>query len=69
MWWNDSPGWSNAINYEATVTDPVVYSRPWTIAFPLKRQKGELLEVACHEEDQDLAHLKLIKDAAAANKK
>ena len=53
------------INYEATVTDPVVYSRPWTIAFPMKRQSGELLEVACHEDDQDLAHLKTIKDAAA----
>ncbi|MDP8990540.1 MAG: hypothetical protein M3N41_10745 [Acidobacteriota bacterium] len=59
----------DAINYEATVTDPLVYSRPWTIAFPLKTEKGGLLEVACHEDDQDLAHLKFIKDAAAAKKK
>jgi hypothetical protein len=55
---------ANTIAYEATVTDPVVYSRPWTIALPLNRQKDELLEVACHEDDQDLAHLKAIKDAA-----
>ncbi len=61
-----SPG---TINYEATVTDPLVYSRPWTIAFPLHAEKGGLLEVACHEDDQDLAHLKQIKDAAAARKK
>jgi hypothetical protein len=53
------------VNYEATVTDPVVYTRPWTIAFPMKRQKGELLEAACHEDDQDLAHLKAIRDATA----
>lgn len=64
-----TPAGPDRVNYAATVTDPLVYSRPWTIAFPLKREKGELLEAACHEEDQDLAHLKAIKDAAAAGKK
>ena len=38
--------------------DPLVYTRPWTIAFALNRQKEELLEVACHEDNQDLQHLK-----------
>ena len=55
----------DTISYEATVTDPVVYTRPWTIAFPFKREKGMLFEAACHEEDHDLPHLKAIKDAAA----
>jgi hypothetical protein len=55
----------DTIMYEATVTDPVVYTRPWTIKFPLRRQSGELLEVACHEDDVDLEHLKVIKDAAS----
>ena len=32
----------DTLNYEATVTDPVVYTRPWTIAFPMKREKFEL---------------------------
>jgi hypothetical protein len=59
----------DTINYEATVTDPVVYTRPWTIAFPMRREKFELLEAACHEEDHDLPHLKVLKDAAAAKKK
>jgi hypothetical protein len=49
--------------YEATITDPVVYTRPWTIAFSLRRQQDELLEVACHEDNQDLRHLKEIRDA------
>jgi hypothetical protein len=55
----------DTINYEATITDPVVYTRPWTIAYPIRRQKGDLIEAACHEEDQDLPHLKALKDAAA----
>jgi hypothetical protein len=59
-----APADQNTINYEATVTDPIVYTRPWTLSFPIKRQKGELLEVACLEDDQDLLHLKAIKDAA-----
>ena len=49
--------------YEATVTDPVVYTRPWTIAMPLRRQGDELLEVACLEDNQDLKHLKDVRDA------
>jgi hypothetical protein len=52
------------INYQATVSDPLVYTRPWTIALPLNRQKDELLEVACHEDNQDLLHLKEIRDEA-----
>ena len=52
----------NTIEYRATVTDPVVYTRPWTIGFRLNRQEGEMLEVACLEDDQDLPHLKDVKD-------
>jgi hypothetical protein len=63
-----TPVGPDTLNYEATVTDPVVYTRPWTIAFPVKREKFELIEAACHEEDHDLPHLKAIKDAAAAKK-
>jgi len=55
---------AGTVYYEATITDPVVYTRPWTIAFALKRQQDELLEVACHEDNQDLRHLKEIRDAA-----
>jgi hypothetical protein len=57
---------ADTIHYEATVTDPLVYTRPWTIALPLNRQADELLEVACHEDNQDLQHLKEIRDAARA---
>ena len=57
---------ADRIDYRATVTDPLAYARPFTIAFALNRQPDELLEVACHEDNQDLKHLKDVKDAAAA---
>jgi hypothetical protein len=60
-----TPAGPDTIRYQATVTDPVVYMRPWTIAFPIKRQEGMLFEAACHEEDHDLPHLKAIRDAGS----
>jgi hypothetical protein len=57
------------ITYRATVTDPGAYTRPWTIEIPLRRQNEELIEVACHEDNGDLQHLKEVKDAARAAKK
>jgi hypothetical protein len=60
---------ADTINYQATITDPVVYTRPFTIAFPLRRQRDELLESACHEDNQDLQHLKEVRDAARAKSK
>jgi hypothetical protein len=55
---------AQTVQYEATVTDPIAYTKPWTIALPLKREKQEVLEVACHEDNQDLQHLKDVRDAA-----
>jgi hypothetical protein len=57
---------ADTIRYQATVTDPIVYTRPWTIEVMFNRGEGELLEVACLEDDQDLQHLKEIKEAARA---
>jgi len=57
------------ITYRATVTDPIVYTRPWTIEIPLSRQNDELLEVACHEDNGDLQHLKDVRDEYRAQQK
>jgi hypothetical protein len=48
----------DTIVYEATVTDPTVYSRPWTLRVPLRRQpKGtELIEYDCVEGERDAVH-------------
>ena len=42
----DSP---DSIAYRATVDDPTVYTKPWTIELFLMRAKGPLYEFACHE--------------------
>lgn len=55
---------ADTITYEATITDPIVYTRPFTVRFPVRRQPDELLEIACHEDNQDLIHLKEVKDEA-----
>jgi hypothetical protein len=63
-----TPAAPDKVSYQATVADPVVYTRPWTIAMAFNREKFELTEAACHEEDVSLPHLKAIKDAAAGKK-
>jgi len=42
----------DAINYEVTITDPDVFTRPWKIAMPLYRRlepNAQLLEFRCKE--------------------
>ncbi len=57
------------IIYRATVTDPIAYTKPWTIEIPLNRQPEELLEVACHEDNGDLQNLKSVRDEFRAQQK
>jgi hypothetical protein len=54
----------DTFRYEATVTDPASFTRPWTLRMDMRRLPSELLEVACLEDDQDLPHLKDVRDAA-----
>jgi hypothetical protein len=47
---------ADTIHYQVTIDDPQVYTRPWTMAFPLRRnnEKGfRLLEEACHEGERN----------------
>jgi hypothetical protein len=38
------------IDYEARIEDPEVFTRPWTLAFPLMRdEEYRIYEYACHE--------------------
>ncbi|MCU1340234.1 MAG: hypothetical protein JWO19_5815 [Bryobacterales bacterium] len=50
---------ADTINYEATIDDSKVFTRPWKIAFDLGRNRDpnyENLEYACVEGEQDLQH-------------
>jgi hypothetical protein len=60
---------ADTITYRATITDPVVYTAPWTIQMSLRRQDDELLEIACHEDNGDLQNLKAVWDAHRAGLK
>jgi len=57
-----TPVSADQVIYRATVSDPIAYTRPWTIEIPLNRQDQELLEVACLEDNNDLQHLKDVRD-------
>jgi hypothetical protein len=52
----------DTIHYAATVEDPKVFARPWTVVFALERNKEEgfeQMEEACHESDHDGQYLLL----------
>lgn len=41
---------ADRINYEVTIEDPQVYTRPWKVAMPLTRDDTyQIYEYACHE--------------------
>ena len=41
---------ANTLQYQVTIDDPGTYTRPWTIAFPWKREPVYgMFEYACHE--------------------
>jgi hypothetical protein len=46
---------ADTIQYEVTITDPDVYTRPWTIRMPLHRQTGKtrILEFQCQAEKEE----------------
>jgi hypothetical protein len=43
------------LQYDATLTDPATWTRPWTARLLLKRTTEPLLEYACHEGNHGLA--------------
>jgi len=51
----------NTIHYEATIEDPTVYTRPWTVAWALVRdtERGfELVEESCREGERSLDRIR-----------
>lgn len=40
---------AGTLTYRATIDDPTVFVRPWTVELPMQRTEGPLYEVACHE--------------------
>jgi hypothetical protein len=58
---------ANTINYEATIEDPNVFTRPWKISLPLHRHIGksaQLMEFKCVEFAEELMYGHLRKPGA-----
>jgi hypothetical protein len=54
-----SPVSENVIQYEATMTDPKVFTRPWKVSLPLYRRlekNAKLLEFKCVPFSEDLIY-------------
>ncbi len=49
----------DTFTYEATVDDPTMFSKPWTVRIPMRRRPAdvELLEYGCIEGERDAEHL------------
>ena len=45
---------ADTLLYEFTVTDPTMWTRPWTAAVPMRRAPGPMYEYACHEDNYGL---------------
>src|SRR5262245_12195400 len=48
---------AETIKYEFTVTDPTMYTRPWSAMIPLIRMREPLFEYACHEGNYSLRNI------------
>ena len=40
---------ADMIDYQYTITDPTVFTRPFTVAIPMPRRNDHIYEYACHE--------------------
>ena len=56
----------NTIIYRFTVTDPTVWTKPWSGELIMNRTKGPIYEYACHEGNYGLANI--LAGARAAEK-
>jgi hypothetical protein len=48
---------ANTILYRATIDDPAVYTKPWTIEYPFVVAAGPVYEYACHEGNYSLVDI------------
>jgi hypothetical protein len=45
---------ADTVRYEFTVTDPTVWTKPWSAAVPLRRTSNLMYEYACHEGNEGM---------------
>jgi len=58
---------AKTLDYQFTVDDPGVFSRPWTVSLPMTASDGRIYEYACHE--GNYAMTGILRGARAEEKK
>ena len=48
---------ADTLQYDVTVDDPTVWTRPWTFSVPMRRNAEPLYEYACHEGNYGLFNI------------
>jgi hypothetical protein len=49
---------ADTINYQVTIEDPNIFTKPWTVAIPLVRdEEYRIFEYACHEGNKAIGHI------------
>ena len=48
---------AGTLEYEATIDDPGVWSRPWTVSMPMRRHDEPMFEYACHEGNYSMPNM------------
>ena len=57
---------ADTLLYEFTVDDPLTWTKPWTVQFPMTRMDEPVYEYACHEGNYSLPNI--LKGARAAER-
>ena len=45
------------VDYQFTVNDPTIYTRPFTVLVPMARSDGDMFEYACHEGNYGMVNI------------
>jgi hypothetical protein len=48
---------ADTLMYEYTMNDPAVWTRPWTVQIPMKKNPQPIYEYACHEGNYAMANM------------
>ena len=46
----------DTIQWTVTYDDPVFYTKPWSVSLQMKRQKFDIMEMICTENNKDIPH-------------
>jgi hypothetical protein len=46
----------DTVKWTATYDDPVYFTKPWSVSLDMKRQKYDIMEMICTDNNQDMPH-------------